>query len=110
MERRRKEDRRRRIESGIAFAQVDAKLRAVYYTTTADGLYRYDLDHGDKRFISSKVSSVTTNGWRVVDGHIWYLTGFEVRPIVLHDLDPATGEERVLDRMAISVKDVNFTV
>jgi Tol biopolymer transport system component len=104
------DESRQLIESGIAFAQVDANLRAVYYTTTAGGLYRYDLDHGDKRFVSPKVSSVTTNGWRVVDGHIWYLTGFEVRPIVLHELDPATGEEHVLDRMDISVKDVNFTV
>jgi Tol biopolymer transport system component/DNA-binding winged helix-turn-helix (wHTH) protein len=104
------DESRQLIESGIAFAQVDAALHAVYYTTTAGGLYRYDLDNGDKRFISSKVSSVTTNGWRVVDGRIWYLTGFEVKPIVLHELDPASGEEHVLSRMDISVKDVNFSV
>jgi Tol biopolymer transport system component/DNA-binding winged helix-turn-helix (wHTH) protein len=104
------DESRQSIESGIAFAQVDADLHAVYYTTTAGGLYRYDLDSGDKRFISSSISSVTANGWRVVGGHIWYLTGFEVKPIVLHDLDPATGEEHVLSRMDISLKDVNFSV
>jgi len=104
------DESRQPIESGIAFAQVDVELHAVYYTTTAGGLFRYDLDSGEKRFISSNISSVTANGWRVVGGHIWYLTGFEVKPIVLHDLDPATGEEHVLRRMDISLKDVNFTV
>jgi hypothetical protein len=56
------------------------------------------------------VSSVTTNGWRIVDGHIWYLTGVELKPIVLHDLDPATGEERELKRIDIALKDVNFSI
>jgi len=104
------DESRQLIESGIAFAQVDADRRAVYYTTTAGGLYRYDLDRGDKRFVSSKVSSVTTNGWRIVDGDIWYLTGFEVKPTILHELDPATGEEHVLSHIDVSVRDVNFTV
>ena len=105
------DETRKVIESGVAFAQPDDVSRSIYYTTTAgDGLHRYALDTGESRFVSADVSSVTTNGWRVVDGHIWYLTGIEVKPIVLHDLDPATGEERVLGNFDVTLKDVNFSV
>ncbi len=105
------DESRKVIESGVAFAQPDPASRGIYYTTTAgDGLYRYALDTGESRFVSERVSSVTTNGWRVIDGHIWYLTGVEVKPITLHDLDPATGEERVLGQFDVTLKDVNFSV
>jgi len=105
------DETRKVIESGVAFAQPDPVSRGIYYTTSAgDGLHRYALDTGESRFVSPHVSSVTTNGWRVVDGHIWYLTGVEVKPITLHDLDPATGEERVLGQFDVTLKDVNFSV
>jgi Tol biopolymer transport system component len=105
------DETRRRIASGVAFAQADPDAHAVYYTATSgEGLYRFDLASGEQRFVSPKVSSVTTNGWRIVDGHIWYLTGVELKPIVLHDLDPATGEERELKRIDIALKDVNFSI
>jgi len=101
---------RKVVESGVAFAQIDPSTRSIYYTTTSgDGLYRYALDSGERVFVSPKVSSVTTNGWRVVDGHVWYATGVEVKPVVIHDLDPATGEEHVLGRFDITLKDVNFS-
>ncbi|HEY6893624.1 MAG TPA: winged helix-turn-helix domain-containing protein [Rhodanobacteraceae bacterium] len=105
------DESRRRIASGVAFAQVDMAAHAVYYTASSgEGLYRVDLDRDEQRFVTPKVSSVTTNGWRVVDGHIWYLTGVEVKPVVLHDLDPATGEEREVKRIGIGLKDVNFSI
>jgi hypothetical protein len=105
------DESRQRIASAVAFAQVDADAHAVYYTASAgDGLYRFDLDTGAQRFVTPKVSSVTTNGWRVVDGHIWYLSGFGVKPVVLRDLDPATGDEHELKRLDITLKDVNFSV
>jgi Tol biopolymer transport system component/DNA-binding winged helix-turn-helix (wHTH) protein len=105
------DESRRPIATGVAFAQVDAAARAVYYTASSgEGLYRFDLERGEQRFVTPKVSSVTTNGWRIVDGHIWYLTGIEVKPLVLHDLDPATGEERELKRIDIALKDVNFSI
>ena len=86
------EESRRRIASGVAFAQVDAPAHALYYTASSgEGLYRFDLDSGERRFVTANVSSITTLGWRVVDGHIWYLTGVEVKPVVLRDLDPAFG-------------------
>ncbi|MET0230194.1 MAG: winged helix-turn-helix domain-containing protein [Rhodanobacteraceae bacterium] len=102
---------RKVIESGVAFAQTDPASRGIYYTTTAgDGLYFYALDSGESRFVTPHVSSVNTNGWRVVDGHIWFLTGIEVKPIALRDIDPATGEERVLGYFDVTLKDVNFSV
>jgi len=105
------DESRRDIAAGVAFAQVDAAAHAIYYTSSSgEGLYRFDFDSGERRFVTPKVSSVTTLGWRVVDGHIWYLTGIEVRPVVLRDLDPATGEERELKRLDIALKDVNFSI
>ncbi len=105
------EESRRRIASGVAFAQVDAPAHALYYTASSgEGLYRFDLDSGERRFVTANVSSITTLGWRVVDGHIWYLTGVEVKPVVLRDLDPATGEEHELKRLDIALKDVNFSI
>jgi hypothetical protein len=105
------DESRRHIAAGVAFAQVDAAAHAIYYTASSgEGLYRFDLDSGEQRFVTPKVSSTTTLGWRVVDGHIWYLTGVEVKPVVLHDLDPATGEERELKRINIALKDVNFSI
>ena len=105
------DESRRKVAASVAYAQVDAAARAVYYTTSSgDGLYRFDLDSGEQRFVSPKVSSVTTNGWRVVDGRIWYLSGVEVKPVVLHELDPTTGEEHELKRIDIALKDVNFSV
>jgi Tol biopolymer transport system component/DNA-binding winged helix-turn-helix (wHTH) protein len=101
---------RQLIASGVAFMQVDAASRAIYYTTTnGEGLYRYAIDGGQTRFVSPIVSSLTTNGWRVVDGRIWYVAGIEMRPIVLHELDPETGEERELGRFDASLRDVNFS-
>ena len=106
-----RDESRRRIASGVAFAQVDADAHAVYYTVSSgEGLYRFDLNTGEQRFVTAKVSSTTTLGWRVVDGHIWYLTGVEVRPVVLRDLDPATGDEREVKRLDIALKDVNFSI
>ena len=105
------DESRRRIASGVAFAQADAAAHAIYYTASSgEGLYRFDLSSGERRFVTPKVSSVTTLGWRVVDGHIWYLTGVEVKPVVLRDLDPATGEEHELKRFDIALKDVNFSI
>ncbi len=105
------DESRRHIAMGVAFAQVDAAAHAIYYTASSgEGLYRFDLDSGEQRFVTPKVSSTTTLGWRVVDGHIWYLSGVEVKPVVLHDLDPATGEEHELKRIDIALKDVNFSV
>lgn len=105
------DESRRRLASGVAFAQIDVAAHAVYYTASSgEGLYRVDLDSGEQHFVSPKVSSLTTNGWRIVDGHIWYLSGFEAKPVVLHDLDPATGEEHALKRIDIALKDVNFSI
>ena len=33
-----------------------------------------------------------------------------MKPVVLHDLDPATGEEHELKRIDIALKDVNFSI
>lgn len=105
------DESRKRIASGVAFAQADPAAHAIYYTASSgEGLYRFDPASGEQRFVTPKVSSTTTLGWRVVDGHIWYLTGIEVKPVVLRDLDPATGEEHELKRLDIALKDVNFSI
>ena len=80
-----------------------------WYVTNTRHLYRYAIDGAETRFVSPLVSSLTSNGWRVVNGRIWYVAGVEMRPIVLHELDPETGEQREIGRFDASLRDVNFS-
>ncbi len=102
---------RKLLVSGIAHAQVSAKTRSVYYTTyAATGLFRRDLDGGKEQLVTSKITSDLINGWQLVDGHIWYLGDFGLRTAVLRDFDPASGEDRVVTRLNVLLKDVSFSV
>lgn len=105
------EEKRTVIESGIAYAQLDTQARALYYTPTAGrGLFRFDFATGEQRFVSPKVNAISMNSWRVVDGRIWYVTGEELKLSILHELDPATGEERELSKIGAGLQDLNFSV
>jgi hypothetical protein len=102
---------RRVLETGISSVQVDAAGKAVYYTATVGrGLSRIDLVSGEKRFLTDTVTSFSTTAWRTVDGKIWYLSGVGDNLATLHELDPATGSDRVLRELHLSLQDLNFSV
>ena len=105
------DESRRVLETGVSSVQVDAAGKAVYYTATVGrGLSRIDLVSGEKRFITDTVTSFSTTAWRTVDGKIWYLAGVGDDLATLHELDPATGSDRVLRELHLSLQDLNFSV
>jgi len=102
---------RKVLESGVAYAQLDDTARALYYTPTAGrGLFRFDFDTGATRFVSPKVNAISLNGWRVVGGKIWYITGAELKRSNVHEIDPDTGEEHVFTQVDVGLNDLNFSV
>lgn len=104
-------DTRRVIASGIEHAEFDPLSRHVYYTKAAErGLFRRDLVGGAEQAISPLVSSIHMDGWRVVNGRIWYLRGVGVDPVELREFDPARASERLLVRLDVELKDRGFSV
>jgi Tol biopolymer transport system component/DNA-binding winged helix-turn-helix (wHTH) protein len=102
---------RRELASGVAHAEVDAVTRSIYYTTSKKpGLYMLGIDDGSERFVSEKVTPVTMDGWRIVDGKVWYLTGLDEKPTALHELDPATSADREVAVLDLNLRDQNFSV
>ena len=68
------------------------------------------LGDGDAQFVTPKVDAVTMNGWRIVDGRIWYESGLGVSPAVLREIDPATGAEREVARLDVALEETGFSV
>ncbi|MEO7324992.1 MAG: winged helix-turn-helix domain-containing protein [Dokdonella sp.] len=102
---------RKTLVPGIAYAQVDPLTRSVYYTSNAtDGLFRRDLDNGAERLVLPKISSSLGSGWQIVDGHVWYLTDIGIRSAVMHDFDPANGEDREVRKLDLLLQDFSFSI
>jgi Tol biopolymer transport system component len=98
------------LARAVATVEPDPATRTVYYTPTAErGLFRVDPADGVEHRVTSKLTSVT-NGWRVVDGRIWYIGDIEVRTANLHELDPASGADRVIGRIDAIMRDLQFSV
>ncbi|MGH8173802.1 MAG: winged helix-turn-helix domain-containing protein [Rhodanobacteraceae bacterium] len=105
------QETRKVLESGVAYAQLDEKARALYYTPSAGrGLFRFDFATGEDRFITPKVNAISMNAWRVIDGHIWWMTGAALKRSNVHELDPATGEERIVGQVDAGFQDLAFSV
>ena len=104
------DEARRVMATGVAYADVDTPAHRIYYTSVERGLFRRGFDDGPAEFVTSKVNALTLNGWRVVDGRVWYITGIGDKPEALREVDPATGDEREIARLNVTLRDVNFSV
>jgi Tol biopolymer transport system component/DNA-binding winged helix-turn-helix (wHTH) protein len=105
------QESRKVLESGVAYAQLDAEARALYYTPTAGrGLYRFDFETGAQHFVTPKINAISMNGWRVVDGRIWWITGAALKLSNVHEFDPASGEEHIVGQIEVGLQDLNFSV
>lgn len=104
------QETRELIASGVAHAELDAPGRRVYYTVGKRGLFRRDLDGGAEQLVAPKITAVLMDGWRIVDGCVWYMGGIGVRPTILRELDPATGQVRVIAQIDAALKDMRFSV
>jgi hypothetical protein len=92
--------------------EPDPTSRLVYYTRNAQhGLFVRDFAGGDERQVTSKVLEASSmDGWRVVDGKIWYVSKVDWKPVDIVELDPATGTQRTLAHLDTELQDVNFSV
>lgn len=105
------QETRKTLVPGVAYAQVDPLTRSVYYTSNlTDGLFRRDLDSGAERLVLPKVSSILGSGWQIVDGHVWYLADIGIRTAVMHDFDPANGEDREVRKLDLLLQDFSFSI
>ncbi|MEO5623105.1 MAG: winged helix-turn-helix domain-containing protein [Dokdonella sp.] len=105
------QETRTTLVPGVAYAQVDSMTRSVYYTSNMqDGLFRRSLDDGTERLVLPKVSSTLGSGWQIVDGHVWYLADLGIRTAVMHDFDPASGEDREVRKLDLLLQDLSFGI
>ena len=92
----------------IDFDRIDA---TVYFTRIAEaGLFRLDPRTGAETLVTREVNPAHLDGWLVLAGHVFYIAAKAVGPSDVHDLDPATGEDRIVATIPDSIADFNFSV
>ena len=99
------------LASGVEHMELDAGTRRVYYTKSAQrALFVRDLAGGEEKLVTTSIESTLIDGWRVVDGRIWYVAKIAWKPTDLIEFDPATGTQRPLGHLAeTELHDVGFS-
>jgi Tol biopolymer transport system component/DNA-binding winged helix-turn-helix (wHTH) protein len=99
------------IATSVEHAEIDSATRMIYFTRSdVPGVFRRDLAGGNETLITTNVDSMTREGWRVVDGKIWYVTKLLAKPFDLREFDPTTGIDRQLVSVESSLREFNFSV
>ena len=102
---------RRTLVDAVTHAEIDPVTRWVYYTKTAQrGLFRRNLDGGDEEFVTPLITSIQTDGWRIVSGKIWYVRDLDIKPTDMREFDPATKNDRSVGLFPVELLEVNFSV
>jgi Tol biopolymer transport system component len=105
------DESRRTLVDAVTHAEIDPATRRVYYTKTAQrGLFRRSLDDGDEEFVTPSITSILTDGWRVVGGKIWYVRDLEINPTDMREFDPATQNDRSVGLFPVELLEVDFSV
>jgi Tol biopolymer transport system component/DNA-binding winged helix-turn-helix (wHTH) protein len=99
------------LATGVQHAEIDPTRLVVYYTKIGGtGLFRRSLDGGAEEFVTDKVNAATMDGWRVVDGNIWYLVQKADKTSPIHEFDAVTKRDRTVATVDGYFDDVNFAV
>jgi len=103
------DERQMPLAVGIEHMELDADARRLYYTKNAQSaLFSRDLAGGEEKLVTPLIESTLIDGWRVVDGRIWYVGKVAWKPTELMEFDPATGAQRVLVHIDTELHDVGF--
>ena len=106
-----KDERQTALAAGIEHMELDATTRRLYYTKNAQStLFARDLAGGAETLVTPLIASTLIDGWRVVDGRIWYVSKVAWKPVDLLEFDPATGAQRVLVHLEAELHNVGFSV
>ena len=96
---------------GVEHMELDPAARLLYYTKNAQSaLYARDLSGGEEKLVTPLIESTLIDGWRVVDGRIWYVSKVAWKPTDILEYDPATDAQRVVLHMDTELHDVGFSV
>ena len=99
------------IADGVEHAELDRANATVFYTKSNEpGLFRRALDGGAEQLVTRKITANILDGWRIIDGHVWYVSGFMQKPFDLREFDPQSGTERARLHVDAWLRDVNFDV
>jgi hypothetical protein len=60
--------------------------------------------------VSSTVNAAHLDGWLVQAGRIFYIEALAVGPSNVREIDPATGDDRVVATIPESIADMGFSV
>lgn len=99
------------LASGVQRAEADPAHGSVYYTRPGTaGLFRRSVPGGAEQHLTDRISALTLDGWRLVDGRVWYLVPVDVRLNVLHEFDPEGNTDRVVAELPFSIGGLHFSV
>jgi Tol biopolymer transport system component/DNA-binding winged helix-turn-helix (wHTH) protein len=92
-------------------ARVDTVADALYFTRISTaGLFRMDLRTGSESRLTAVVQPAHLDGWRVLNGQVYYIAPQATGASELRLLDPVGGNERVIAKIPSSLADMNFAV
>jgi Tol biopolymer transport system component/DNA-binding winged helix-turn-helix (wHTH) protein len=104
-------ERRTELARGIEHMEPDPSSRRVFYTLNARrGLFARPLDGGPEQAVTDRVDANLIDGWRIVDGRVWYVSKVAWKPVDLMQFDPKDGSARVLAHLDAELHDVAFGV
>jgi hypothetical protein len=104
-------ERQMPLASGTEHVEFDPGQRRVYYTMNArHGLFARSIDGGDEQLVTEVVDANLLDGWRIVDGRVWFVGKVYWKPTDILELDPGTGSKRTLAHLETELRDVSFSV
>src|SRR6185312_15065423 len=89
------ETSRRVLARDVGRVDYDPAASIVYFTKT---------------LVSPNIMPMHLDGWLVRAGHVFYIEPEADAPSELHDLDPDSGDDRVVATIGEAMSDFNFSV
>ena len=105
------ETSRRVLARDVGRIDYDHVEATVYFTKIAEaGLFRIDPQSGSETLVTRKINPAHLDGWLVLAGQVFYIEPQAVGPSNVRDIDPVTGDDRVVATIPDSIADFNFSV
>jgi Tol biopolymer transport system component/DNA-binding winged helix-turn-helix (wHTH) protein len=105
------ETSRRVLARDVGRVDYDPAASIVYFTKTIEsGLFSLDPSTGVEKLVSPNIMPTHLDGWLVRAGHVFYIEPEADAPSELHDLDPDSGDDRVVATIGEAMSDFNFSV
>jgi hypothetical protein len=106
------EEQRHLLETGLWYSDFDPATHRLYYSKSARmGVFARALSDSGAPSPETLVLADIMDGWRIVDGRIWYCTSSRIvsKTTELHEFDPQGGGERTLARIESELADAVFS-